>query len=157
MAIDGEPKDGDFVRYIETLSRTGGSPGQVPPRQGRAPRRGRRDTSQAGAPGAAAPGSATAEPAAAPPTLAARTGQRRIALGLTIAGLFALWHAVRMLATALDRDALDIDSLIPVAFLAVCAFMLFKGGSRLRSAQKSPPLPSLPPLSTLPGGKKRQA
>ena len=25
MAIDGEPKDGDFVRYIENLTRAGGA------------------------------------------------------------------------------------------------------------------------------------
>ncbi|MBO1111658.1 hypothetical protein [Bordetella petrii] len=161
MALDGEPKDGDFVRYIEMLNRqAGGSPGQVPPRQRGVPRGGRRGAAQpadaAGAPAPAAPGS-PAEPAAAPPTLAARTGQRRIALGLTIAGMFALWHAVSMLVAALDRDTVDIDDLIPVIFLAVCAFMLFKGGSRLRSAQTRAPLPKLPPLSTLPGGKKRQA
>lgn len=36
MAIDGEPKNGDFARYIEELSRTGGAPGQVLPAQ-RAP------------------------------------------------------------------------------------------------------------------------
>jgi len=165
MALDGEPKDGDFVRYIEMLNRqAGGSPGQVLPRQRGVPRRGRRGAAlpdnAAGAPAPAAPGGPAApadEPAAAPPTLAARTGQRRIALGLTIAGMFALWHAVSMLVAALDRDAVDLDDLIPVIFLAVCAFMLFKGGSRLRSAQKRTPLPKLPPLSTLPGGKKHQA
>lgn len=162
MALDGEPKDGDFVRYIEMLNRqAGGSPGQVPPRQRRVSDRGRRGAAQpAEASDTFTPAPSSSMPAGsaeAPATLAARTGQRRIALGLTIAGMFALWHAIGRLVAALDRDTIDIDDLIPVVFLAVCAFMLFKGGSRLRAAQNRSPMPKLPPLSTLPGGKKRQA
>ncbi|MBO9355268.1 hypothetical protein GG851_14850 [Bordetella petrii] len=159
MAIDGEPKDGDFVRYIETLNRQAdGIPGQVPARQGHWPGKSRRaapsstDSPRAAAPGTAAPASPSAP---APPTLAARSGQRRIALILTIAGGFALWHAIIRLSAALQREPVDLDDLIPAVFLAVCAFMLFMGGNRLRAAQKRQPLPSLPPLSTLPGKNRR--
>ncbi|WP_255592857.1 hypothetical protein [Bordetella sp. BOR01] len=162
MAIDGEPKDGDFVRYIDMLNRQAGiaTPGQVQRREGRASRRGATLPadilpSPNPAPVPATSGGTASDAAPANATLAARTGQRRIALGLTIAGVFALWHAVGMLLTALDRDPIEVDDLIPVVFLAVCAFMLFKGGSRLRAAQRAP-LAKLPPLSTLPGGKKHR-
>jgi len=163
MAIDGEPKDGDFVRYIDRLTRQGSTaPGQVPLRQDRAARRGR--TADAATPAslptpadpAASPGATTPQADSRPATLAARTGQRRIALGLTIAGLFALWHAVGRLFAALGNRPIQVDDLIPAVFLGVCAFMLLKGGSRLRATQRAP-MPALPPLSTLPGGKKRRA
>jgi len=155
MAIDGEPKDGDFVRYIEMLNRqAGGSPGHVPPRQPRQPREARRrQPAAAPVPAPAAPDPAVPDDKPAP-TLAARSGQRRIALGLTIAGLVAAWHAARLFGAALEQRPVEIDELIPAIFLAVCAFMLFKGGSRLRAAQRKP-LPVLPPLSTLPGGRNR--
>ncbi|HYG43206.1 MAG TPA: hypothetical protein VEA17_09830 [Bordetella sp.] len=165
MAIDGEPKDGDFVRYIDMLNRQRGiaTPGQVVRREGRASRRNQGTPPPADMqapprpnPVSAAPGSTASDASSPNATLAARSGQRRIALGLTIAGVFALWHAVGMLFTALDRDPIDVDDLIPVVFLAVCAFMLFKGAGRLRSAQRAP-LAKLPPLSTLPGGQKRRA
>ena len=163
MAIDGEPKDGDFVRYIDRLTRQASTaPGQVPPRQGRAGRRERQADAigPAGFPApadpAASPGATTQPPDARPATLAARSGQRRIALGLTIAGLFALWHAVGRLFEALGHRPVEIDDLIPAVFLGVCAFMLLKGGSRLRASQRAP-LPTLPPLATLPGGKKGRA
>lgn len=150
MAIDGEPKDGDFVRYIEMLNRqAGGSPGQVPPRQPREARR--RQPAAVPAPAAPDPAVPDDKPA---PTMAARSGQRRIALGLTIAGLVAAWHAARLFGQALDQRPIEVDELIPALFLAVCAFMLFKGGSRLRAAQRKP-LPVLPPLPTLPRGRNR--
>lgn len=162
MAIDGEPEDGDYVRYIDSLNRQAGSPGQVLQKPARASNRGgwggwgRRGattshgTPSAPAPAAALPGVAPGDAGRPPPTLAARTGQRRVALALTIAGAFALWHAVRLLMLALEYDPMEFDDLVPAVFLGICAFMLLKGGSRLRSAQRRRPLPALPPLSTLP-------
>lgn len=164
MAIDGEPENGDFVRYIETLNRQAGSPGQVlaQPRRMTGRRRGAFPSIE-DAPGtlgadSLSPGDTSTPPAKAAPTLAARTGQRRIALILTIAGAFALWHAVRLLLLALEYDPVEFGDFVPAGFLAICAFMLFKGGSRLRASQQRSGLPKLPPLSTLPvGSSKRQA
>lgn len=151
MAIDGEPKDGNFVRYIETLTRAGGTePGRVqdpPPRLRRTRARAAAVTSPA--PAASPSAGHTTEPEPRPATLAARTSLRRIALGLTIAALIAAWNAVRLLARALHSQSLQLDELVPAVFLAVCAFMLFKGASRLRATHKTP-MPTLPPLSTLP-------
>src|SRR5690606_21361660 len=116
MAIDGEPEDGDYVRYIDTLNRQAGAPGQVLQKPPRASGRGgwsgwgRRGatsphgTPSAPRPAAPLPGAAPGDPGSPPPTLAARTGQRRVALALTIAGAFALWHAVRLLIRALEYD-----------------------------------------------------
>src|SRR5690606_14876588 len=141
MAIDGEPEDGDYVRYIDSLNRQAGSPGQVLQKPARASNRGswgRRGATtshgapSAPAPAAALPGVAPGDAGKPPPTLAARTGQRRVALALTIAGAFALWHAVRLLMLALEYDPMEFDDLVPAVFLGICAFMLLKGGSRLR-------------------------
>lgn len=161
MAIDGEPEDGDFVRYVEHLNRQAGSPGQVLAAQSGRKKRGRRAREAAPemlghtSPSTAFPGDAANT--TVPPTLAARTAQRRIALGLTIAGAFAAWHAVRQLIYALEFDPMEFDDLLPAIFLGVCAFMLFKGASRLRATQRRNALPTLPPLSTLPANPKHRA
>lgn len=159
MAIDGEPKNGDFARYIEQLSRAGGAPGQVLPAQ-RAPAAAAQ-SSVAGKlseltwgkrPERAAPAALPAGDAAqaAPaPTLAASASARRMALFLTIGALIAGWNALSFFVAALTSGRLDIDTLMPALFLAIAAWMLFKGARNLRAGRRGP-LPKLPPLSTLP-------
>ncbi|AZW31555.1 hypothetical protein CS343_15435 [Bordetella bronchiseptica] len=161
MAIDGEPKNGDFARYIEELSRTGGAPGQVLPAQ-RAPAAaaqsgvagklseltwGKRSERTAPAP---LPASG-AEQAAPAPTLAASASARRMALFLTIGALIAGWNALSFFMAALTSGRLDIDTMMPALFLAIAAWMLFKGARNLRAGRRGQ-LPKLPPLNTLPKG-----
>lgn len=168
MAIYGEPKDGDFVRYIETLNRQAGvTPGQVLPRKraGRTITKWKTATEQPTtddsvytyAPSAQLPPASYSEdnsPGATrneeqqPPTLAARSGQRHLALALSIAGFVALWNAITQLFTAVNTGTLDFDSAVPIVFLVVCALMLFKGASSARKNQHKP-LPKLPPLSVV--------
>ncbi|MCD0502342.1 hypothetical protein [Bordetella petrii] len=161
MAIDGEPKDGDFVRYIEMLNRQAGvTPGQVPPRAARAARSkrqaelGPRDPAAMPmpVPASTSPDGPSAD-TGSPATLAARSSRRRVALVLTIAGVVAAWHAAGIVFDVLDSPSFEFDELVPGIFLGVCAFMLLRGGSRMRGAQRAA-LPSLPPLSTLPAGRK---
>lgn len=172
MAIDGEPKNGDFVRYIEALNRqTEGAPGEVWTRTRRSISLNKRDTvntqpdqfetsnsyrspadpsasslSRQSSPGATDDGQEST-------TLAARGGQRHLSLALTIAAVIALWNALDRLTTAINTDTVDMDSLVPVFFLLVCAWMLFIGARGARRKQNKP-LAKLPPLSTVQMGRK---
>ena len=176
MAIDMEPKNGDFARYVENLSRAGGaSPGRVPDKA-EAKRQ-----QQASAPVAvASPSPATptkdslydlswgksappplqsrrADPApqvtvpgqedAATVSMAKRARQRKLGIFLTIAGAIAGWAAVNMAFKALRAPRFDLDELMPAVFLAFFAFMLFKAASGARDPRKQP-LGKLPPLKT---------
>jgi hypothetical protein len=167
-----EPKNGDFARYVENLSRAGGaSPGRVPDKA-EAKRR------QAGTP-AAAPASQPAQDSlydltwgkSAPPPLqsrraepaplagvpgqedaatvsmAKRARQRKLGIVLTIAGAIAGWAAVNIAFRALRAPHFDLDELMPAVFLAFFAFMLFKAASGARDPRKQP-LGKLPPLKT---------
>ncbi|CAM4099857.1 hypothetical protein [Bordetella muralis] len=183
MAIYGEPKNGDFVRYIETLNRQTGSPGQVLPRQRNAKPNARpAETTQADTPESVytyAPRNKSTTPSYSPDsdtsstaytrnaspgatrdnddesetTLAARSGQRHLSLGLGIAGAIALWNAVHRLITAINTRSLDLDSMVPIVFLSICAWMLFKGARGARRKQNKP-LVKLPPLTTVHMGRK---
>lgn len=185
MAIYGEPKNGDFVRYIETLNRQTGSPGQVLPRQRNAKPNARQkaatqadtqesvysynsreqaktpvyspdpDTSSTSYTRHTPPGSTRESDDEASTTLAARSGQRHLSLGLGIAGAVALWNAVHRLITAINTRSLDLDSMVPVVFLLICAWMLFKGARGARQKQNKP-LAKLPPLTTVRMGRKPQ-
>lgn len=186
MAIYGEPKNGDFVRYIEMLNRQSGSPGQVLPRQRNAkPNARQTETTPAEAPESIysyAPRNKSTAPAYSPDsdtsssaytrnaspgstrdsdddepstTLAARSGQRHLSLGLGIAGAIALWNAAHRLLTAINTRSLDLDSMVPVVFLLICAWMLFKGARGVRRKQNRP-LAKLPPLTTVHMGRKPQ-
>ncbi|QVQ27520.1 hypothetical protein [Achromobacter deleyi] len=164
MAIDSEPKNGDFARYIENLTRAGGAtPGQVS---------GQREASRrASAPVAAPVPTATSESlstapwgkAAPPPmqsmpgvsvpgqedagavSMARRARQRKIGIVLTIGGMLAGWAAVRIAFEAMRHSDYNLDTLMPAIFLALFAFMLFKAGSGARNPRKSR-LETLPPL-----------
>ncbi|MGE8656293.1 MAG: hypothetical protein ACN6O8_06025 [Achromobacter sp.] len=173
MAIDMEPKNGDFARYIENLSGAGGAtPGRVPSKA-QAKRR-------AAAPGATpmpapVPGQdslndltwgKTAPPPlqsrradSVPPTvapgqteaeavsLAKRARQRKQGIFLTIAGAVAGWAAVNIAFTALRAPRFDLDDFMPAVFLGFFALMLFKAASGARDPRKRP-LEKLPPLKT---------
>jgi len=170
MAIDAEPKNGYFARYIEELTRAGGSPGHIATR-----REGRRPAQQAPAPvpapPSATPGSlsdapwgntaspaphsrTTQAPVASVPgqpddvtlTLARRARQRKIGVVLTIAGIMAGWAAANIAFRALHSPEFEFDELMPALFLAFFAFMLFKAASGARNPRKTP-LDKLPPLT----------
>ncbi|WP_459614401.1 hypothetical protein [Bordetella sp. 2513F-2] len=152
MPIHGEPRNGDFASYVEALSQQGRTaPGQVarptrdaaaqvlsPSNWGRS--RGEKTADNAGqAP--TDPWQGSFSEADAPPLpLAARNSQRRIAAGLTIAALVAAWFALTQLMQAL-RQPVEPEAFIPVAFLGVCAFMLYNGGRRLRARVRRAPAP----------------
>ncbi|CAB3717329.1 hypothetical protein LMG3458_03647 [Achromobacter deleyi] len=174
MAIDMEPKNGDFARYVENLSRAGGaSPGRVPDKAET-----RRQASTPAATPSAPPSGSTkdslydltwgksappplqsrrAEPAplvgvpgqedAATVSMAKRARQRKLGIFLTIAGAIAGWAAVNIAFKALRSPHFDLDELMPAVFLAFFAFMLFKAASGARDPRKQP-LGKLPPLKT---------
>lgn len=168
MAIDGEPKDGDYVRYIETLINRGqAAPGQVIgkargpaagpahlPSPGEVPR----DAKPAAAartnrPWGRTPSPATPSPAQdaaqqADTTLAARAVRRRGALAVTLVALAIAWQAVRMLFEALRQPAFDPHELVPVAFLLIFAGMLWRA-ARSQRTRADQALPRLPPLTTI--------
>ncbi|WP_241047451.1 hypothetical protein [Achromobacter xylosoxidans] len=173
MAIDMEPKNGDFARYIENLSRAGGAtPGRVP-RKAEARRQAPvaapapapipvpgRDSLNDLAWGKTAPpplpsGSAESIPASVAPgqtdaeavSLAKRARQRKQGIFLTIAGAVAGWAAVNVAFKALHAPRFDLDDFMPAVFLGFFALMLFKAASGARDPRKRP-LEKLPPLKT---------
>jgi hypothetical protein len=178
MSIDGEPANGDYVRYIDELINRGQpAPGQVivqprgiaatasrpgpgevvvtPPRGISMPQvPWKRGTVQAESKAAEPP---VAGATGAQTTLAGRTTKRRGAVAVAIVALAILWQAVRMLITALNQPQIDWNDLVPVAFLFVFAAMLWQAGRGQRAAAKQPP-GRLPPLTTIPkNGKARPA
>jgi len=172
MAIYGEPKDGDFVRYIETLNRqAGGTPGQVTAseRLGILTKKWKKTDEKDdlrdvvntyGAP--LEESSATYSTGIAPgstdndnkesATLASRGAQGNLALILTIAAAVALWNAVSRLITMVKSNYYDLDQGVPILFLTMCAWMLFKASQNARR-KKAQPLAKLPPLGTLEMGR----
>lgn len=174
MAIDAEPKNGDFARYIEELTSAGGtSPGRIA---------GRRDARRQTAP-LAVPTPVTARPSPTPDslsdapwgntassssrsrtapqapvatapgqpdeaniTLARRARQRKIGAVLTVAGIMAGWAAANIAFRAFHSPRFELDEFVPAVFLAFFAFMLFKAASSARNPRKTP-LDKLPPLS----------
>ncbi|KRC85778.1 hypothetical protein D3C87_553450 [compost metagenome] len=164
MAIDAEPKNGDFARYIENLTRAGGvTPGQVS--------RQREASRQPSVPVAAPAPAPSSEPLStapwgktAPPpmrpapgvaipgqedvgavSMARRARQRKIGIVLTVGGILAGWAAVRIAFESLRRSEFELDALMPAIFLAFFAFMLFKAASSARNPRGSR-LEKLPPL-----------
>lgn len=171
MAIDMEPKNGDFARYIENLSRAGGAtPGRVPskaetkrqaampaPTPSLAPDQGSLNDLTWGktappplqsrradsVPPTVAPGQTDAEAV----SLAKRARQRKQGIFLTIAGAVAGWAAVNIAFKALHAPRFDLDDFMPAVFLGFFALMLFKAASGARDPRKRP-LEKLPPLKT---------
>jgi hypothetical protein len=167
MAIDGEPRNGDYVRYIDELIHRGQpSPGQVvaqtatgrpavpapSPGQIIAPEpRGiampdiRKLLTARGRTSAATP-PATGTPAP-DTTLAAKAAQRRGALAAAIVALAIVWQAIRMLIAALEQPHVDWNDMVPVAFLLVFAGMLWRA-SRSQRKRAGQAATRLPPLTT---------
>ncbi|CAB3628933.1 MAG: hypothetical protein E2602_10950 [Achromobacter sp.] len=166
MAIDMEPKDGDFARYIENLSRAGGvTPGRVPSKAEAK----RQATAPAPVPvavpsqdslndltwGKTAPPPLQSRSADTIPdqseaeavSLAKRARQRKQGIFLTIAGAVAGWAAVNIAFTALRAPRFDLDDFMPAVFLGFFALMLFKAAGGARNPRKRP-LEKLPPLKT---------
>lgn len=169
MAIDSEPKNGDFARYVENLTNAGGAtPGRVSTkrdatRQATAPATVPASTSDSlstapwgkaatpplrpkpdtRAPGSTAP--AQADEGAA--SLARRARQRKLGAVLTIVGILAGWAAVNIGFRAFRSPQFNLDDLVPAVFLGFFAFMLIKAAGAARNPRKTP-LEKLPPLKT---------
>lgn len=169
MVIDGEPEDGDYVRYIEKLTNRGlAAPGQVvgkarelqaapvpPPSPGEVVRDAPPVTRKPGkawgrgaAPGAPASPAPQNGTRAADATLAGQATRRRGALAVTIVALAIAWQAVRMLFDAWRQPGFNPRDLMPVAFLLLFAGMLWRAARSQRTRAKQPLTP-LPPLTTI--------
>ncbi|MBC9903375.1 MULTISPECIES: hypothetical protein [Achromobacter] len=158
MAIDGEPRNGDFARYVENLTRAGGaSPGQVPDK--------RTDSRPAAPPPPASPsetlsGAPWGKPAPPPlqsrqaPTapgqtdaaevsMARQATQRKIGVILTVGGILAGWAGARIIFEALRGPGFDLDEAMPAVFLFFFAMMLFKAARNARNPRNKTPLPPL--------------
>lgn len=166
MAIDAEPKDGDFARYIENLTRAGGTtPGRVPPKREasqRLPEPAPKPAATTGSLSSDAWGRSTPQPSsrstetAAPPSfpdheevaaasLARMARQRKIGAILTIGGVLTGWAAARIAFQVFRGPGFSMDELMPAIFLAFFAVMLFKAAGNARNPRKTP-LAKLPPL-----------
>ncbi|HTK02417.1 MAG TPA: hypothetical protein VL522_22520 [Bordetella sp.] len=170
MAIDGEPKGGDYVRYVEKLINRGqAAPGQVvgkardtlaappmPPAPGEVIRdaapAANRTSGQTRSRGSASAATPSATPKdgkqAADATLAGRATRRRGALAVTLVSLAIAWQAIRMLIEALRQPDFDPHALVPVAFLLIFAGMLWRAARSQRTRANQPPT-RLPPLTTI--------
>ncbi|CAB3955343.1 hypothetical protein QEP16_11515 [Achromobacter insolitus] len=161
MAIDGEPRNGDFARYIENLTRAGGAtPGRVPDKRAAS----RTASPSVPAPPVPAPrsetlsnapwgnaGTPSQQPWQAPPapgqedagtvSLARHATQRRIGVILTVGGILAGWAAARIIFEALRGPGFDLDQAMPAVFLAFFAIMLFKAARNARNPRNKAPLP----------------
>ncbi|HEY9270853.1 hypothetical protein [Achromobacter sp.] len=164
MAIDGEPRNGDFARYIENLTRAGGvTPGQVPDK-----RSGSRPAASPVSPPPPAPATRSDNLSSAPwgnsappsqqpwqaPTvpgqedtaaasMARHATQRKIGIILTVGGILAGWAAVRIIVGALRGPGFNLDEAMPAIFLAFFAIMLFKAGRSARNPRNKAALPPL--------------
>jgi hypothetical protein len=170
MAIDGEPKNGDYARYIDNLVNRGTlPPGQVipqglPPLETPSPGQvlseksrntARTASTGGGKPAAAAKtaptaGAGPANAAAGSNTLAAQAGKRKFSTGIALVAVVIGWHAIRMIAGAFEQRPLQPEHVIPGAFLLLFAVMLFRISRRVRADSRQPPGP-LSPLPTLKG------
>ncbi|WP_417218967.1 hypothetical protein [Achromobacter spanius] len=166
MAIDLEPKDGDFARYIENLSRAGGvTPGKVP-EKGRASRQASvavpvpvpapaSGDSLSTAPwgNTAPPSRSTGSPGSTAPSdaaeisMAQRARQRKFGVILTVGGVLAGWAAANIAFRVLRTPHFELDELMPAVFLGFFAVMLLKAAGNARKARGTP-LGKLPPLKT---------
>lgn len=171
MAIDGEPKNGDYARYVENLVNRGNpSPGQVlskdtatpiPPSPGQVFNPGTVLKPAGTAPTAAQPragGKADrTRPATSPvntanSSLAAQAGKRKLSIGLMIVALAVAWIAARMALAVVNAPVFQAEDLVPAVFLLFFAGMLFRGARGLRADARKPQA-KLPPLSTVAGRK----
>lgn len=165
MPLHGEPKNGDFAKYVESLGRGGPPPGQVLPDASERPgkRLGLPSWGRARGKGVdlPTPTSPPASPLPTPmppgaqrdsqqpaPTLAARAGKRRLAFGLTVASVLLFWQAAGMLMSA-STLPFAIENYIPALFLGGVALMLLKAARDARSKAAGQPLPRYGRLDSL--------
>ncbi|OZI70734.1 hypothetical protein [Bordetella genomosp. 12] len=151
MSIYGEPKNGDFARYVEELSRRGlgsqpasstQSPGEMPRGRPPAPRWRRM---AAGTPSAAtAPAPAPAR--SSEPTLAGQASLRQSSSRQALLGFIMICLAVWNLAAFLAHEHQS-----PARFIipALIGLWLFRGAARKRALSRATP-PALPPLNLPP-------
>ncbi len=152
MSIYGEPKNGDFARYVEELSRRGipsqGLQALPPALEEPLPgaTRGRRQKSPR-------PNATPVEPASIdlsgdndstlPPTLASQASRRQAASGLSffafIAVCFAVWNLAAFVA---DEHSNPTRFVVP----GLIAFWLFRAAARARKASRQSAA-ALPPLN----------
>ncbi|AKQ59668.1 hypothetical protein [Bordetella hinzii] len=149
MSIYGEPKNGDFARYVEELSRRGAassapSPGEMPRRRARQDPDAARAVAGSPMPGTAP--SAAGMPAAEAPTLAQQASLRQSSSRQAFLGFVAICLAVWNLAAYLAHEHQS-----PARFVipALVGFWLFRGAARKRARSRGaarllPPL-NLPP------------
>ncbi len=133
MSIHGEPKNGDFARYVEALSRRGMA--SAAPSPGEIPHRGRQ-----------APDAAPAAPAGEAPTLAQQASLRQSSSRQTFLGFVALCLAVWNLAAYVAQEHQSAARFI---IPALVGFWLFRGAACKRARSRAagrilPPL-NLPP------------
>lgn len=169
MAIDLEPKNGDFARYIENLTRAGGvTPGRVPDKREAS----RQASSKVAVPvpppvtsdslstapwgntasrtppppsHAQAPGS-TAQSDTGEASMAQRARLRKIGIVLTVCGILAGWSAVNIAIRAFRSPQFELGELMPAVFLGFFAFMLLKAAGNARKPRNG--MGKLPPLKT---------
>lgn len=159
MAIDNEPKDGDFARYIETLNNRSPSSTSTPPNiqtpssasgnlsdihwgKGPSAQSYRTDT----------PSIQNPDAPASRATLASQAQQGKLGKLLGTAAFLVGFAAFRLLLGAINEGSFHLDDIIPIAFLGFFASVLFKGSRRLRTASRQA-LSELPPLTTRPHDK----
>lgn len=160
MAIDKEPKNGDFARYIETLNRAGPKPGVQTYQTHTAPPASTNPDNLSDAPWgkAAPPPMSSSSPGdtrapksesadAGTATLAALSAKRKIGAVLTVAGALTGWGTVRTIFNVINSNPFRPEDLAPAAFLGFCTIMLFRAAKRMRAQQRIGPA-ALPPLKT---------
>lgn len=151
MAIDGEPKDGDFARYIETLSNS------PPPRPPAVPSLQTpvtapshlSDTHWVKNPSTQSPQAPPGSSGDAPtsePTLASQARRNKLSNLLSLA---SFWIGFGALFSLIKEGSFYLDDIAPFLLMSFFAIMLFKGARRLRASSKEP-LKSLPPLKIRP-------
>jgi len=134
MVQPGEPKNGDFASYVESLGRNGAqAPGQVL-KPTRAEKSGRRAAAkpQPASPRSMPGGSTAGSPEAAVP-LARQAGQRRVGFILGLAAAALGWYTIRQVLNAFEQGTLDADTLFPAVFTGFVALMLLKARSNVRA------------------------
>ena len=147
MAQAGEPKNGDYARYVEELSNRSAAPAAPAAPVGQA-----QTTPPTGSPGSTYTPEASGQDSV---TLASRSRGRGIKAVMTIAAILVALAGLRALGALFEGPDFDVGDLIPALFLFACAFMLFKGAAGI-SSSRTLRLPKLPPLTTVPLNKHRK-
>lgn len=161
MALGGEPKDGDYARYVKELSRVSASGlfNAPSPDATRSPGATSGGESTSTSPLSSAPwgngGTPPVPHSTLPPaqpdtdaaTLAKTAAKRGVGKVLTVAAAVVGLIAARIVLQALNNPRAGLDDFMPAVFLAFFAFMLFKAAGDARKPGK-PLAGKLPPLKS---------